>query len=254
MFVRQGSTVSGCTATNGYYGTGSAALFCHFNDIATGGVVTYNNCTASNDAASALVGGFIGHIGTSGTFGTTTFNGCSVTNCSTAYNAGATARVDVINCTSTGCSGAVAAQTAIVNITGGTHDCTGPTISVTSASVTVNISGNASLSSGSGQSVIRSLVSGTTLNVTNCSFPKFGGWMIQCTGTGSSLTASGNTYNSSIGFFGYYDLPANFTLNSDNNVFGIAAHNSARINGTTYTSLSAYVTATGQDTHSTALA
>lgn len=148
IFVVPGSYVSGCVASNAYYGSGGNSMFVYFVQTSAGEDTTFTNCVAVNQTRSDNLVGVIGHNGSGGYFGevkwlggriegmgagmmvqcrTNTVVGALITNCLVAIES-ASPWMNITNCTIYSTNQDAASRGLVLGYVGSTNNIIGTTI------------------------------------------------------------------------------------------------------------------------------
>lgn len=215
VYVRTGSSVTGCTATRCYYGASTSGFFAYNDDTPNSEGVSFTNCTAGNGGVlKTTATGFMGHYNTSGSFGTVTYSGCTVADCLYAFG-GKHATLSITDCTVTNCANGLSVNANAI-ITGGIWACTTRVITCGVTGFAVTASG---LTATFGEHGIYNNGASFTLTVTGCTLTATAnGVVIYLIGaTSNVLTANNNVFTHGGGGWTLYRLGANYTYAGDHN-------------------------------------
>lgn len=257
IYCRTGSSLYGCAALEFHYSPGIGSIMFVFNeDTPNGEGVTFAYCQcrcSTGFALGSLDTAIDGHVNVSGSFGTVASSYCYVEYVGFAYGGNTNQNLyycGTLNCTGDGGTNLIITGGNFVGCVSGLS-LTPPNAGVyTWTGLTISTSGPTS------EGIVKPNTTGITINLTNCVISRASGLFSGCVGlnnastwivNGCTFTTTGQYYNST---------SAGSSITADNNVF--ASGNltnawNAEVGGMaqSYSTLTAWQVASGQDTHST---
>ncbi len=262
FYIGEGSVLVDCVATDiREYDIGlSGTMYVYNSNSPNGGGVTFTRCTAQCTAYNAEAMGFYGHHNVDGDYGTILFQDCAAINCGNGAFSGINAAFVINNPTVTNCLYAFWPIDGMdsLTLTGGTFTTSAnaarclyhqaPSCPVIITDLTVIHTGTVS---GASLYIASGVAPELTLSNVSLTLQPNGVFMRAYNNNGGAINVSGCDFlGSSTDGSVYMTVSGGPDITSDNNRFGLGTYNFT-IDGTAYTDVATYKTATGQDANST---